>query len=147
MGRRRPIFASLGAGDCDIEVRTANILKKHGLDEFTIECLELNTQLLDRGRASAKVAGVEQHLSFVETDFNSWTADKQYAGIVASHSLHHMVELEHVFDEVRRALHPAGYFVATDMIGGMGTCGGRRPSKRCGLFGTSFPGSIAGTIR
>ncbi len=117
VGRRRPLFASLGAGDCDIEVRTAKILKKRGLDEFTIECLELNTQLLDRGRASAREAGIEQHLAFVEADFNSWTADKQYTAIVASHSLHHMVELEHVFDEVRRALHPAGYFVAADMIG------------------------------
>ena len=112
-----PVFASLGAGDCDIEVKTAQILKKCGLSEFTIECLELNPRVLERGRARADEAGVEEHLVFVEADFNHWTAGKQYTAIVASHSLHHMVELEHVFDEVRRALHPAGYFIVTDMIG------------------------------
>lgn len=116
-GHRRPVFASLGTGDCHVEVQTAQLLKNRGVSEFTIECLELNPQLLDRGLARAKEAGVEEHLAFVEADVNSWTAGKQYAAIVASHSLHHIVELEHVFDEVRRALHPAGYFVATDMIG------------------------------
>src|SRR5579872_5422167 len=117
VGRRRPLFASLGAGDCQVEIQTAQLLKNRGVSEFTIECLELNPQMLNRGRKRAQEAGVESHLAFVETDVNSWTADKQYSAIVASHSLHHMVELEHVFDEVRRALHPAGYFVATDMIG------------------------------
>jgi SAM-dependent methyltransferase len=117
VGHQRPFFASLGAGDCQVEVQTAQLLNNRGISEFIIECLELNPQLLDRGRARAKEAGVEAHFAFVETDVNSWTADKQYMAIVASHSLHHIVELEHVFDEVRRALHPAGYFVATDMIG------------------------------
>jgi len=117
VGLRRPLFASLGAGDCQVEVQTAQLLQNRGVSEFIIECLELNPQLLDRGRARAKEAGVEAHLAFVESDVNRWTADKQYTAIVASHSLHHMVELEHVFDEVRRALHPAGYFVATDIIG------------------------------
>ena len=117
VGHKRPLFASLGAGDCHVEVQTAQLLKNRGVSEFTIECLELNPQLLDRGRARAKEAGVETHLAFVEVDVNSWTANKQYTAIVASHSLHHMVELEHVFDEVRCALNPAGYFVATDMIG------------------------------
>src|ERR1700722_5847101 len=32
------VFASLGAGDCEIEVKTAQILQKRGLGEFTIEC-------------------------------------------------------------------------------------------------------------
>jgi SAM-dependent methyltransferase len=116
-GRGRPLFASLGAGDCHVEVQTARLLKNRGMSEFTIECLELSSQLLNRGRAWATEAGVEAHLAFVETDVNSWTADKQYMAIVASHSLHHVLQLEHVLDEVRRALHPAGYFVVTDMIG------------------------------
>ena len=117
VGGPPPVFASLGTGDCHIEVMTAQLLKNRGLEKFTIECLDLNPRLLELGRARADEAGVEEHLAFVETDFNSWTAGKQYTAIIASHSLHHMVELEHVFDEVRRALHPAGYFIATDMIG------------------------------
>ncbi len=112
-----PVFASLGTGDCHIEVQTARLLKQHGLAEFTIECRELNTQLLENGREQAKKAGVEAHMAFVETDFNSWTADKRYTAILACHSLHHVVELEHLFDEVRRALDPAGFFIVTDMIG------------------------------
>src|ERR1700732_5078285 len=72
VGPRRPLFASLGAGDCHVEVQTAQLLKNRGVSAFTIECLELNPQLLDRGRARAKEAGVEAHLAFVEADINGW---------------------------------------------------------------------------
>src|SRR5262249_46889203 len=36
---------------------------------------------------------------------------------IASHSLHHVVELEHLLDQARSALEPCGRFVINDMIG------------------------------
>ena len=111
------VFLSLGAGNCDTEVRTAQLLRAAGLVDFVIECLELNPQMIERGRELASHSGVLENLAFVECDFNHWTAAKTYTAMVANQVLHHVLELEHLFSEVKRSLHPAGYFVTGDMIG------------------------------
>ena len=112
-----PVFLSLGAGNCDAEVRVANLLREAGVERFTIECLDLNPVMLRRGRELAKDSGVSENLAFVEGDFNSWKATKQYSCVIANQALHHVLELEHLFDEVKRCLRPDGYFVTGDMIG------------------------------
>ena len=48
-GVEEPIFISIGAGNCDTEVRIAKRLKEKGLQKFCIECLELNPNMLKRG--------------------------------------------------------------------------------------------------
>lgn len=53
----------------------------------------------------------------MEADFNTWKAAKQYAAVIANQALHHVLELEHLFDQVKESLRPDGYFVASDMIG------------------------------
>jgi len=111
------VFLSLGAGNCDTEVRTVQLMKDKGLTDFTIECMELNPRMLERGRALAEQAGVSDHLAFIEADFNAWTAGRQYKAVIANQVLHHVLELEHLFAEVKRALHPAGLFLTGDMIG------------------------------
>ncbi len=116
-GTDRPRFISIGAGNCDTEVRVAKLLRQKGLDGFVIECLDLNTHMLARGRELAKAEGVQSNVGFVEGDFNRWRADGRYDGVMASQSLHHVMALEDLFDEVRRALHPTGMFVISDIIG------------------------------
>jgi len=114
---RPATFLSLGAGNCDTEVRTAQLLREAGCGDFVIECLELNPPMLERGRELARQVGVEDCLNFVEGDFNRWSASKTYSAIIANQALHHVLELERLFAEVKRALHPEGFFVADDMIG------------------------------
>ena len=112
-----PVFLSLGAGNCDAEIRTSQLLRDAGLTDFVIECLELNPRMIERGREMATQSGIQEHLSFVEADFNHWRPSKEYAAIIANQVLHHMVELEHLFAEIKRVLHPAGFLVTGDMIG------------------------------
>jgi SAM-dependent methyltransferase len=112
-----PVFVSIGAGNCDTEVRIAQLLRKSGLERFTIECLDMNPHMLERGRELAQREGVAENLRFVEGDFNRWSAERTYAGIMANQSLHHVVNLEGLFEEVERSLDPRGYFVVSDMIG------------------------------
>jgi len=112
-----PRFLSLGAGNCDVEVRTAQLLRQAGLNGFVLECLDVNPAMLARGAELATASGVRANMAFIEGDFNRWTAGCQYAGIAAHQSLHHVFELEHLFAAVRSALHPDGYFVSDDMIG------------------------------
>jgi len=112
----RPVFLSVGAGDCSIEIEIARRLKDLGLD-FIIECTELSDVLLKRGRKAAATANVADYLLFSEVDINQWQATRQYTAAMAHHSLHHILALEQVFDEVRRALLPGGQFVISDIIG------------------------------
>ena len=112
-----PVFLSLGAGNCDAEVRVAQMLRRAGLARFTIECLDLNPLMLRRGRELAKDSGVEENFEFTEGDFNSWKAAKRYSAVIANQALHHVLEFEHLLDEIKRSLRPDGYFVTSDMIG------------------------------
>jgi SAM-dependent methyltransferase len=108
---------SLGAGNCDTEVRLAQSLTARGVHNFTLECVDLNQQMLGRGRACARAAGVHQQVLPVAGDLNTWTPARAYHAVIANQSLHHVVELEALFDAVRGSLVADGAFVVSDMIG------------------------------
>jgi SAM-dependent methyltransferase len=114
---QHPVFVSIGSGNCDAEVRIAQLLSKAGLTHFTIECLDMNPHMLQRGKEMAEREGMSKHIAFREGDFNKWKATRAYAGIMANQSLHHVLNLEGLFDEIKRALLPHAYFVTHDMIG------------------------------
>lgn len=108
-------YASLGAGNCDLEIGLARALRQSGCAAFTIDCLELNRAMLERGReAAADLAG---HLNFVEADFNHWQPQSEYDAVIANQSLHHVLNLEGLFAAVRSCLKTDGLFLASDMIG------------------------------
>jgi len=116
-GGEKPIFISIGSGNCDTEVRIAKRLKEKGLQKFCIECLELSSNMLKRGHDLAVKEGVIENLSFIESDFNTWKANKEYTSVIANHSLHHTQNLEGVFIEIKKSLHKNGAFITNDMIG------------------------------
>ena len=117
LGEETPVFLSLGAGNCDTEIRVARLLRDRGHTRFVIECLDLNPVMLQRGRDLARKSGRTHHIAFVKGDFNYWKPTKQYAAIIANQALHHVLKLETLFAEVKNSLRPGGYFVANDMIG------------------------------
>jgi SAM-dependent methyltransferase len=111
-------FASLGAGDCALEIEIAKSLRAGGLSEFHFDCLELSPVLLARAEEAAKSQNLGDCLRLIAGDLNHWSPSQQtYTGIMANHSLHHMVELEAIFSNTRSALRLDGVFVTNDMIG------------------------------
>ncbi|MEL7060118.1 MAG: class I SAM-dependent methyltransferase [Acidobacteriota bacterium] len=116
-GDPEPLIASIGSGNCDVEVELAEALRARGLDQFRFHCLDLNPHMLERGRALAADRNLEQHFLFEEVDLDRWTPSRRYAGALAHHSLHHLVGLEHLFASLREALGDHGVFVINDMIG------------------------------
>jgi SAM-dependent methyltransferase len=112
-----PRIISIGAGNCDLEIRVAKLLKESGLNLFSFECLELNQHMLGRGKEQSLSEGVAEHMTFTECDFNAWKPTGIYAGIMANHSLHHVVNLEGLLDNVLFSLESTGKFVVSDMIG------------------------------
>lgn len=116
-GESSPLVLSIGAGNCDTEIRIAQLLLNAGLQDFVVECLELNPNMLQRGREEARENEIERHFVFTQGDFNAWPATKRYVAVMANHSLHHVVNLEGLFGEIKKGLHPSGYFIVNDMIG------------------------------
>jgi SAM-dependent methyltransferase len=110
-------FVSLGSGNCDLEIGMAQSLIGKGYQNFVIDCLDLNPAMLERGRAAAAENGLADHLCFVEADFNDWQPSREYDAVVANQALHHVVNLEGLFGQVRSALAPRGRFIISDMIG------------------------------
>lgn len=114
----RPVrFVSIGAGNCDTEVRIAVALRERGITDFTIDCLELNRAMRERGAALAHEAGVGEQVLPIEADFNRWQPQRRYDAVIANQSLHHVVDLEGLFNAITRSLSAHGVFATSDMIG------------------------------
>ena len=116
-GAEISIFASLGSGNCDTEVRLARMLLDRGLQRFRLDCIDVNPDMLARGRALATQEGLSDYVVPLNGDLNDWRPDQIYHGIVANQVLHHVVGLEKLFQTMRRVLHSSGLIVANDMIG------------------------------
>ena len=110
-------FVSIGSGNCDTEVRLAGMLNRRGYRNFVIECVDINETMLARGSALAAESGVAENISTLLGDFNNWQAAQKYHAVIANQSLHHVTELEHLFDTIKAALHKDAPFVISDMIG------------------------------
>ncbi len=116
--RRQPArFLSIGAGNCDVEIDIAAALTADGHHNFVIDCLDLNPAMLERGVQAAAERGLARHIAPLQGDFNHWTAIAEYDAVLANQALHHVMNLEGLFAEIRRSLRPDGCFVISDMIG------------------------------
>ncbi len=114
----RSRFVSIGAGNCDTEVRIAKALRDQGYHHFVIECLELNPVMLARGARLAEGTGLSEHVLAVQSDFNSWAPAGDYHAVMANQSLHHVVNLEGLFDAIAVAIkRHNGALITSDMIG------------------------------
>jgi SAM-dependent methyltransferase len=116
-GPRRRRIASLGAGNCQLEVDLAVSLVRQQHENFAIDCLELNPAMLKRGQEAAVKAGVAAYLNFASTDLNTWRPTDEYDAVLANQILHHVLNLEGLFTEIGRSLKTGGTFVISDMIG------------------------------
>lgn len=111
-------FASLGAGECSLEIQIALRLRELCISDFVIDCFELSPVLIERALTGAREAGVVNQVQIAAIDLNQWSpAAGHYNGIMASHSLHHLVELEEIFANCRKSLKSTGIFATNDMIG------------------------------
>ncbi|MER8430384.1 class I SAM-dependent methyltransferase [Mesorhizobium caraganae] len=109
---------SIGSGDCSVEIEVATILRDRIGTGFRIYATELSPILIKQANSAIAATGLSDCLVCLETDLNTWTSKPASFDVaMVSHSLHHIVELEHVFLNVQQALRPGGVFCISDMIG------------------------------
>ncbi|HET8549470.1 MAG TPA: class I SAM-dependent methyltransferase [Bryobacteraceae bacterium] len=101
---------SLGAGACGIELSFARRVRS-----AAITCVDINATLLEQARAKAQAEDLEMH--FETADLNTLELPASAHDIVFCHAaLHHVIELEHLFEQIRRTLRPDGELIVVDVI-------------------------------
>jgi SAM-dependent methyltransferase len=108
---------SIGCGDGSIEIEIARLLVMRGLTDFLITGVDLSPALLDRFKKRLEELQLLRYFLIVEADLNSGQVQGPFDVIMAHHSLHHIVELEKLFDFSYRELRDDGIFATCDVIG------------------------------
>jgi len=108
---------SIGSGNGELEVNIALNLVNSGITNFIVECMDINAKMHARTIKLAESHNVEQYIQTLQKDFNDWQPDKKYDLILANQSLHHVTELEQLFDSIYQGLSPQGKFITSDVIG------------------------------
>lgn len=111
------VFLSIGSGDGAVEIRVAKILLQRGIRNFKFVCTELSPILIERHREALKHENMENFFEIMQVDLNNNNVDRNFDVIMANHSLHHIIELESLFDFCKEKLLNNGVFIACDMIG------------------------------
>jgi len=97
---------SLGSGTGDWEI---GLLEKNPL-KIRCELIDINDELLIGAKDYAKKHNLD--LSVKVQDINKIQLDKSfYDFIVVRSSLHHFIELEHIFQQVNKSLNDGGEFI------------------------------------
>lgn len=110
LDRSRPVdMLSLGAGACGIEHTFARRVRS-----ARITCIDINDTLLEQARTRAQSDQLQ--MRFVRGDLNKLELPPAACDLVFCHAaLHHVIELEHLFEQVRRTLRPGGELVIVDV--------------------------------
>lgn len=107
---------SVGCGDGTVEIELANSLRAQGAD-FRLDGADLSPVLIDRFRGSVDANGLGGCVFPTVEDLNRVSGGEQYDVVMANHSLHHIMDLEKIFDFIWEVLAPQGIFATSDMIG------------------------------
>ncbi|TDK50404.1 class I SAM-dependent methyltransferase [Antarcticimicrobium luteum] len=108
---------SIGSGDGQLELALAQRLIARGQPEFTIHVTELSDIRQQRTRERVAREGLQDRFEFHIVDFNRAFIPGSFDMMFAHHVLHHIVELEFLFDQIAEGLAPDGVFATIDMIG------------------------------
>lgn len=109
---------SLGCGNGLQEQAVLRAADRMGLPAFRIQGLELAPAVAERANALAAESGLADRLHVLVHDLNrGFPGSEPAAGVIAFQMLHHIVELERLFEVVAERLHPEGAFAVCDMIG------------------------------
>lgn len=112
-----PTIISIGSGDAEIDQTIALRMLDLGYTDFHFQCLELSDFLIERAKIRLAGTRVADHFTFVQVDLSEWQPKSSFGACFAHHSLHHIIHLEHVFDQIQTNLAVNGSFLTSDMIG------------------------------
>ncbi|MEM1403400.1 MAG: class I SAM-dependent methyltransferase [Pseudomonadota bacterium] len=108
---------SIGSGNGQQEMAIAQRLLRRGCSNFLIEGLEYSEANVAAANKAAEDAGIGQQVRFFVGDFNELSADRERDVVIANQVLHHVSELEILFDAIAEMIEDGGAFLTRDVIG------------------------------
>lgn len=116
---RNHILLSIGSGECLLEISIAEKLLEYGVTNFHFYASEISPIRLDRAKKNVTKAGLDSYFEFIDIDFNEQklSGNQSFSGIMAQHTLHHINELEFLFEYLNDSILDNGVFVVVDIIG------------------------------
>jgi SAM-dependent methyltransferase len=110
--KKNPLLLSLGCGYGGLDLAIARRLQK----PYQIFGVDLNPMIFSHAHRRAMLEGLE--IDYLPIDLNFVELQPGSFDVIYAHaSLHHLLNLEHVFAQIARALTPDGLFVLVDIIG------------------------------
>ncbi len=107
-----PGILSLGCGYGGVEISIARSLNK----PYEIIATDINDQIFAKAREEVKKEGLKVH--FLQLDLNFISLQENTFDLIFAHaSLHHLLNLEHVFSQIHRGLKKNGRLIVQDIIG------------------------------
>jgi len=109
---QKPVtILSVGSGPGGTEM---NLAKKFSVP-YKLDCIDINEKSLALGQEKAKANNLNLHFS--QQDINNLKLDSETYDIVFAHAaLHHMINHEHVADEIKKSMKPDGLFFVHEPI-------------------------------
>ena len=111
-GIQNPRSLSLGCGHGGIELETAKLLKPG----YQMLALDLNPEIFTQARADVEANNL--NIEFMAVDLNFFEIEEKSFDVIFAHaSLHHLLNLEHVFKQIYHGLKDEGRLIILDIIG------------------------------
>jgi SAM-dependent methyltransferase len=109
----RPLeILSLASGYCGHEIDIARQMTR----PYKLTCTDLIEPIFERARAVAKTDNLA--INFEAVDLNFITIEPQrYDLILANAAIHHVINLEHLFEQIKRGLSPMGILFLCEVVG------------------------------
>ena len=103
---------SLGSGYCGNEIDLARRLK----GKAHIVCTDINEQLFSEAKVIAQTEGL--NIEFKQEDLNFISIDPQHYQMIFAHAvLHHVINLEHLFEKIAQGLADDGILHLVEVVG------------------------------
>ena len=106
-----PSILELGCGEGNLTLDLAS----RGMD---LTSIDLSTERIERARARATKLTLRIQPNWIVADLNTFPLPRnQFDSVVAHDSLHHILHLSRLCEDVTHALKPGGYFIVIDYVG------------------------------
>ena len=106
-----PRILELGCGEGNLTLE----LTAHGMD---LTAIDLSTERIERARLRAKEQNLPIQPNWIVADLNTFPLPRnKFDSVVAHDSLHHILHLGRLCEEVTEALKPEGHFIVMDYVG------------------------------
>ena len=106
-----PRILELGCGEGNLTLE----LTSRGMD---LTAVDLSTERIERGRTRAREFHLQIQPNWIVADLNTSPLPRnRFDSVVAHDSLHHILQLGRLCEEVTQALKPGGHFIVMDYVG------------------------------